>query len=69
MIALQPLACGGALPVELKAFAREQRELTNPASAGNCVGEALRTRCLDRLGLGLGQAARAQGGIVHPISP
>jgi hypothetical protein len=49
MVALQPLACGGALAVELKAAAREQRELTNPASAGNCAGEALRSRCLDRL--------------------
>ena len=34
--------------LELKAAAREQRELTNPASAGNCAGEALRARCLDR---------------------
>ena len=49
MVALQPLACGGALAVELRAAAREQRELTNPASAGNCTGEALRARCLDRL--------------------
>ena len=49
MVALQPLACGGALAVELKAAAREQRELTNPASIGNCAGEAVRARCLDRL--------------------
>ena len=48
MVALQPLACGGAIAVELRAAAREQRELTNPASAGNCTGEALRVRCLDR---------------------
>ena len=37
--------------LELKAAAREQRELTNPASAGTCAGEALRARCLDRLRL------------------
>ena len=51
MVALQPLACGGALAVELKAAAREQRELTNPASIGNCAGDALRRRrlaCLDK---------------------
>ena len=49
MIALQPLTCDGALPVEVRGLAREQRELTNPASVGNCAGDALRTRCLDKL--------------------
>ena len=32
MVALRPLTCGGALPIEIKSYAREQRGVTNFAS-------------------------------------
>ena len=34
---------------EPRSNARERRELSNLASQGNCHGDALRSRCLDKL--------------------
>ena len=50
LVALQPLRSrAGALAIELKPNARERREMTKLSSIGNCHGERIVSRCVEKL--------------------